>query len=119
MDKETLVKNGWVTDVAVACDKNIDGDLLKPYITHADVLELVEDTATTSTMSMRRGVAPVVDETPEVVDETPEVVDETPEVVDETPEVVDETPEVVDETPEVVDETPEVVDETDPVEPEA
>jgi hypothetical protein len=93
MDKKTIVNNGWVTDVAVACDNNVtvDSDLFEACITHADVRELVYG----------ENVAAVN------------------EPVDETPEVIDETPEVVDETPEVVDETPEVVDEPDPVEPEA
>ena len=91
MDKKTIVNNGWVTDVAVACDDKVtvDSALFKACITHADVRELIDGTELE----------------PEVVEE-PVVVDE-PEVVEE-PVVVDEL--------EVVDEP---VAELDPVEPEA
>jgi hypothetical protein len=43
MDKETIINNGWVTDVAVACDDKVivDSLLFESCITHADVHELV------------------------------------------------------------------------------
>ena len=92
MDKKTIVNNGWVTDVAVACDDKVtvDSALFKACITHADVRELIDGTESDAT---------ITDPEPEVVVE-PEVVTE-PVVVDE-PEVVDEP-----------------VAEPDPVEPEA
>ena len=92
MDKKTIVNNGWVTDVAVACDDKVtvDSALFKACITHADVRELIDSTESDVTTT---------EPEPEVVDE-PEVVEE-PVVVDEL-EVVDEP-----------------VAELDPVEPEA
>jgi hypothetical protein len=105
MDKKTIVENGWMTDVAVACDNSVtmDSDLFKACVTSADVHELVwpdeesngEDNGEAQAASIEDPVTPVVEETPE--EETP-VEDETP-VVEETP-AEDETPE--EETP-VVD----------------
>lgn len=112
MDKKTIVENGWMTDVAVACDDSVtmDSDLFKACVTIADVHELVwpneesngEDNGDTQAVSDEEQIDQVTDITGEPVEEE-EIPDPVVEEPIETPEeeaLVDETLE--DETP-VVD----------------
>lgn len=93
MDKKTIVNNGWVTDVAVACDDKVtvDSALFKACITHADVRELIDSTESDVTTT---------EPEPEVVEEP--VAEPEPVVLVNELEAVEEP-----------------VAEPDPVEPEA
>lgn len=100
MDKKTIVENGWMTDVAVACDANVtmDSDLFKACVTSADVHELVwsdeesngEDNGDTQAASGEEQTDQVTDITGESVEEE-EIPDPVVEEPTETP-VEDETP---------------------------
>ena len=107
MDKKTIVENGWMTDVAVACDDNVtvDSDLFKACVTIADVHELVwpdeesngEDNGDTQAVSGEEQIDQVTDITGEPVEE-----EEIPDSVVEEPTETLEEEALVDETP-VVD----------------
>ena len=105
MDKKTIVENGWMTDVAVACDDSItmDSDLFKACVTSADVHELVwsdeesngEDNGDDQAASTGEQIDQVNDITGEPVEEE-EIPDPVVEEPAETPEeetlVEEETP---------------------------